>query len=624
MKLRTKNIFLVLSSAMLLTGCIAKQGGSFRMVKYFLENNEAFTITTNLQETKEIHTEQQAEYLAYEGEYVTIPEANYPDGQKHLSDPNPVNLAWEFAVPSDKTLTRYNVVVGKQPDLSDGYALQGTTATNLDVYNSYLGDNYFKVVAVYSDGTSDSSPINKYTVDEVYPRNLKIDGMTNCRDMGGARVLEDGGTIRQGLLYRTSSTNQWAYGRGAVPDTITTAGKEELLSRLGCKTEINVNNSGSSVAGIDKYVEAYMYYDGGKHHLYRNAEPLKEVFHTLADPNNYPIFYHCRIGTDRTGLCAIMISGLLGVSENEIYQDYLFSNFGNIQEKRYIGEKAGRDNILNYINDIKAFPGEKFQNKVYNYLLSIGVPAEELNSIIDILVEGDKPAGNDYYQEVITPDRFYSDDLEIKTNENDRTKRANPKEYFTLEADKQINMEFEAAYDGEAKLVAYLGSTDSSATKKIADSIEVEYDYDTLEIDDLSFADVGFGQGDGRTYYSAVVLGTVQVTKGNQEIFITGLANNLNIGAVSIIPFGEVKADVPEEQPSSSSSAPVASSSEAPAQVSSSAPTQPAASSESNSSSQKTSSSSRGCGGSIVASSGIIALIAMSGVAILMAKKRKE
>ena len=53
-----------------------------------------------------------------------------------------------------------------------------------------------------------------------------------------------------------------------------------------------------------------------------------------------------------------MLGALLGVSENEIYQDYLFSNFGNIQDKRYIGEKAGRDNILKYMDDLKTYPGE--------------------------------------------------------------------------------------------------------------------------------------------------------------------------------------------------------------------------------------------------------------------------
>ena len=665
MKFRTHNAFLVLSSMMLLTGCMKPTAFKTRVVRYNLEDNDAFSIITDLEETKEIHTDRQKEYLSYDGDYVSIPEANYPDGQQHLSDPLAVNLEWDFDVPSDKTLSRYDVIVGKEADLSDGYALKGTTATNLDVYNSYLGENYFKVVANYTDGTTDSSPINMYTVDDVYPRNLKIDGMTNCRDMGGGRVLENGGRIKQGLLFRTSSTNSWAYGRGAVPDTITTGGKEELLKRLGCKTEINVNNSGSNQVGVENYVQAYMYYDGGKHHLYRNAEPLKEVFHALSDIDNYPIFYHCRIGTDRTGLCAIMISGLLGVSENEIYQDYLFSNFGNIQEKRYIGEKAGRDNILNYINDIKAFPGEKFHNKVYNYLLSIGVPAEELDSVIDILTEGDPVEGNNHYQTVITPDLFTSETLEPKTSSN----HAHPKEYYTLTEGDTISANFEAPYYGEAKLVAYLGSTDSSKDKKISESIEVEYDYEILEQDEVTFYDAGFGTGDNRTYYSAVVLGTVDVYAGYSEINITGLANNLNIGLIAIIPGEDIDVDEPEEpvqpeepiassEPVISSEEPVVSSeepssepevsseqSEIAPQPSSTQPEEPSSSvaSEQASSTQESSAPAssapavdtpaasserntarRGCGGSIIASTSLVSLVAMAGVAVLFAKKRKE
>ena len=58
------------------------------------------------------------------------------------------------------------------------------------------------MVANYSDGTTDSSKIMKYKVDNVYPRNLKIDGMTNCRDMGGGRELASGGHIKQGMIYR--------------------------------------------------------------------------------------------------------------------------------------------------------------------------------------------------------------------------------------------------------------------------------------------------------------------------------------------------------------------------------------------------------------------------------------
>ena len=533
MKLRFKNALVVLSSLLLLTGCV-KEATKVKLVRLNADDVDSFAITTNLEETKEIHTAQQKEYLSYEGEYVSIPEADYPDGTKHLSDPNPVNLAWDFTVPSGKTLSRYDIVVGKEADLSDGYAIKGTTANSLDVYNSYLGDNYFKVVANYADGTTDSSKIMKYKVDNVYPRNLKIDGMTNCRDMGGGRELVDGGYIKQGLIYRTSSTSSWAYGRGAVPDTITNDGKEVLFNQLGCVTEVNVNNSGSSVQGIKNYVEAYMWYDSGKHHLYRNAEPIKTVFHALANPDNYPLFYHCRIGTDRTGLCAILISGLLGVPENLIYQDYLFSNFGNIQEKRYIGEKAGRDNILNYINDLKAFPGEKFHNKVYNYLLSIGIPASELNSVIDILTEGTKASGNNNGQEMVLADEFEGAGTELKTSAT----RAHPSNYFTLGADQAVTVGIDTKYSGEADLVAYLGSTDTSAAKFIDDSIEVEFNYDYITMNEVSFADAGFGSGDGRTYYSAIVLGKVNVQKGYNEVTVHGVANNLNIGAVSLIPSG--------------------------------------------------------------------------------------
>ena len=584
MKQKLRNSLLVLSSILLLTGCINNAATKTKLVRANADDLDSFNVTTNLEEVKEIHTAQQKEYLSYDGDYVSIPEANYPDGTKHISDPEPVKLEWNFSVPSGKTLSRYDVIVGKEADLKDGYAIKGTDANSLDVYNSYLGDNYFRVVANYSDGTKDSSKIMKYKVDEVYPRNLKIDGMTNCRDMGGGRELVDGGYIKQGLIFRTSSTSRWAYGNGAVPDTITADGKEELLNRLGCKTEVNVNNSGSAMQGIPNYVEAYMWYDSGKHHLYRNAEPIKTVFHALANPDNYPVFYHCRIGTDRTGLCAILISGLLGVPENLIYQDYLFSNFGNIQEKRYIGEKAGRDNILNYINDLKAFPGEKFHNKVYNYLLSIGIPASELNSVIDILTEGNKASGNNNSQSLILADEFSPDGTELKTSKT----RAHPSNYFTLGAEQTVNAGFDANYSGEASLVAYLGSTDTSSSKKISDSIEVEFNYNFIEVSEATFADVGFGQGDGRTYYSAIVLGKINVEKGYNEVAIHGLANNLNIGAISVIPSEAVNQEEPV-QPSE--------------------PGQPAK---------------KGCGGSIIASISIMSLMAISGAMILFVNKRKE
>ena len=605
MKKSKITLSLILASSFVVAGLASFAKASKAQALYA---DDAFTIVTDLNAEKEIHTAAQKEYLSYEGDYVSIPEENYPDGQKHLSDPLPVNLEWNFNVPGGKELSRYDVVVGKEADLSDGYALKGTTSTSLDIYNSYLGQNYFKVVANYSDGTKDESEIKSYKVEETYPRNLRIEGMTNCRDMGGARVLENGGHIKQGLIFRTSATNNWAYGRGDVSDRLTDAGKEELLTRLGCKTEINVNNSGGNDVGVQNFVDAYMYYDAGKHHMYRNTEPLKQALHALANPDNYPVFYHCRIGTDRTGFMAIMISALLGVSENDIYQDYLFSNFGNIQEKRYIGEKAGRDNILKYMDDLKTYPGEKLQNKAYNFLLSIGMPAEELDSIIDILVEGNKPEGNHNHQEVILAEDFTPDDgMQMKTIPSSATgnaSRAHPKQYYTLGEYESVAMEFEPDYDGEAMVLAYLGSTDSSSSKKIGESITLTVDGEEIEINDITFADAGFGTGENRTYYAPVMLATVDCVEGATPVEIMGLANNLNIGAVALIPLEQIADEEPYVDPvdggGNDSSAP------------------------SNPSNPEPEKKNNGCGGSIIAASSLVALISLAGIATVALKRKND
>ena len=111
--------------------------------------------------------------------------------------------------------------------------------------------------------------------------------------------------------------------------------------------------------------------------LARNAEKVRNVMEILSDESNYPVFYHCRIGTDRTGITGVMLNGLIGVPFNEVIQDYGFSNFSPIDNQRYPGKTPDNngDDIKKYIDEILAMPGATFQEQVYNTLLSIGVPA---------------------------------------------------------------------------------------------------------------------------------------------------------------------------------------------------------------------------------------------------------
>ena len=485
-----------------------------------------FSNITEFNAPIEIHTAEQKTYLSYTGEYEKMPDNQYPDGSAHKSDSLPVDLSWNYTAPSGKTVSNYTFISGQKADLSDGYSIT-TTSKSLKYYNPYLGTNYFKLVANFSDGSKDETTIRTFEVDTTYPRNLAIGGMTNCRDMGG-RVLEDGGKMKQGLIYRTSG---YKYDYST---TITEDGKKEMLQHLKVKTEVNVadgSNYNLNLSGTT-LKEFKMDYSGGSHHFSRNAESVKNFFNLLGDSNNYPVYFHCRIGTDRTGLCAILLSGLLGVSLNEIYQDYLFSNFGKIGEKRYIGTKAGADNIQNYINDIQNMSGKTFKNKVYNMLLAIGVSKTTLDTVIANLTEGQTAKDNEAGQIIAPANLLKGDGVTVKTDTSDRN---NPNYYFTLNSSSQsVSYSFTTTQAFKGQVVAYLGNGDSSTSKKIADAIKCSLDNTDIKMKDQSYSDARMGKCGSRTNYYPVILGEVDIPAGSHTIKLTGTSNSMNVGGIYI------------------------------------------------------------------------------------------
>lgn len=485
-----------------------------------------FSNITEFNTPVEIHTADQKTYLSYAGNYDQMPENQYPDGSQHRSDSLPVNLSWNYSAPSGKTVSNYSFISGQKEDLSDGYEIT-TTSKSVAYYNPYLGRNYYKLVANFSDGQKESTAVRFFDVDTTYPRNLAIGGMTNCRDMGG-RVLEDGGKMKQGLIYRTSG---YKYDYST---TITEEGKKEMLQHLKVKTEVNVadgTNYNLKLSGTT-VKDFKMDYSGGSHHFSRNAESVKNFFNLLGDSNNYPVYFHCRIGTDRTGLCAILLSGLLGVSLNEIYQDYLFSNFGKIGEKRYIGTKAGADNIQNYISDIQNMSGKTFKNKVYNMLLSIGVSKTTLDTVIANLTEGQTAKDNDAGQIIAPAKSLTASGTSLKTDTSDRD---NPDNYYTLNSSSQsVSYSFSASKAYKGQVVAYLGNGDSSTSKKIADAVGCSLDNTSISMKDQTYSDARMGKCNSRLNYYPVILGEVDISAGSHTIKVTGTSNSMNIGGLYI------------------------------------------------------------------------------------------
>ena len=498
------------------------------------EAGNGFTITTDLNAIQEIHTPAQKTYLEYTGEYVNYPVSSLPSGREWNSDPLPVKLTWDFSAPEGKTVHRYSVTFGQKSDLSDGFLVSGSTSKSISLQNVFLGKNYFKVAAEYSDNTKTESDIMSFNVTSQAPRNIKIDGMTNCRDMGG-RTTVGGGKVKQGMIYRTSGV------KGGNPANATSAGISEMKNHLKVKTEINVADS-SSYNGTGNgwtIIEHKMDYDSENkthHHFSRNAESVKAFFKTLSDSSKYPVFFHCRIGTDRTGLCANLLGGLLGVSKNELYQDYLFSNFGNIGEQRKIGASAGQDNIENYMNEIDAMPGATFANKCYNTLLAIGVEKTTLDTVISLLTEGTQVPGNNNGQLIGKGTGLTGNGVTMSTSSTN----AHPEQYYVLNSSsKSVTYNFTTTETMNAVITAYLGSG-TGGTTTLSSALDVKVDGTSLSVPSKSFKDAGFGTLKGRTCYYVNQMGEVSnLAAGAHTLTIqTKGSSTINVGALGVFNKG--------------------------------------------------------------------------------------
>ena len=491
---------------------------------------------SELNNPQEIHTTNQKNYLNFSKPYYSITGSDLngfsATGASSLKKeswaPKSVTVNWSYTAPTGKTLSKFQFLYGQRSDLGDAYTVEGTTANSISFVNPYLGDNYFKVIANFSDGTKEASPIKVFKVDTQAPRNLDVGNMPNCRDMGG-RTTYAGGKIKQGLIYRTAGN------KFDNSSQVNDACKNVLLKQLKVKTEINVANSTTNNVNLSgtKVVDAFMAYGATPYsNLARNSVRIRQIMDVLADVDNYPVFYHCRIGTDRTGITGVMINGLLGVPFNEVIQDYGFSNFSPIDNQRYPGKTPDNngDDIKKYIDEILAMPGTNFQEQTYNALLSIGVPAEKLNTIIDIMTEGTK--ANISVKGAVGVGEALSSTGAKKTSSDYK----NPGVYYELSSDDEASLTYSFS-GGEKDIVVYLGGSDANQSTKFADCISLEIDGEEQDIANTkTLHTAGFGntQQDSRIGYMFNILGQYELSAGTHTITFIVKSGKFNVGSISV------------------------------------------------------------------------------------------
>lgn len=310
----------------------------------------------------DIHSPVLEEYLSSPVEMATV----YAKGQKENSKPGKIHISWK-----GEEGKMYTFLLSEDEDFLS-YREYLSDTNSIGIGNLLIGRTYYW--RVEETGESGSFSVSAHA-----PRVIDVDGVTNFRDVGGWNR-----NIRQALLYRSARLSE---NRTGEP-LITEDGMKTFVGELGIRTEIDLrdtkdNEYGSLTSSVAGDGVRYIHYPmkSGGNYLLLNIDVLPGLFEILADEDNYPLVYHCSIGCDRTGVVSFLLGGLLGVSEDNLYRDYLVSNFALVKVMRT------RSAIDDYIDYMAKYPGETLSERIEAFLLDIGVDEEDISAFRKIMLE---------------------------------------------------------------------------------------------------------------------------------------------------------------------------------------------------------------------------------------------
>lgn len=213
------------------------------------------------------------------------------------------------------------------------------------------------------------------------PRVLTIANIVNVRDIGGWTTVH-GKRVRQGLLYRGSEMD------GAVVEGyyLQPDGRRDMLEVLGIRFDMDLRGEYENTGKLNALGEGVgrTYYDMKMYNEALNSkegrEAIRRVFADLANPENYPIYLHCTYGCDRTGTVSYLLEAVLGLSDEDLLREYELSSLGSdsVYDRNFITPRM--THLANYAGNTEA-------ERVENYLLSIGVTVEQLETIRVIFLE---------------------------------------------------------------------------------------------------------------------------------------------------------------------------------------------------------------------------------------------
>ena len=238
------------------------------------------------------------------------------------------------------------------------------------------------------------SEIASFRTEDLAPRWIEIEGRVgNFRDFGGRRTA-DGRRVKQGMAYRGQGLNDNSVtGEDPGRNRLTTEDVKYLTTTLGVRTDLDLRGDGetagmkASPLGVGV---AFIQHPSSSYKGIFASEGMKVMaknFRVFCDRRNYPIYFHCIGGADRTGSLAYVLNGVLGVDRHELETDWESTFYPRIPDANPDPNYWCRESHFNEGFAKYGKEGDSWNRRIELYLLDCGVTADEIAAFRSIMLE---------------------------------------------------------------------------------------------------------------------------------------------------------------------------------------------------------------------------------------------
>ena len=238
------------------------------------------------------------------------------------------------------------------------------------------------------------SAVSRFRTADLAPRWIEIEGRAgNMRDLGG-RIGFGGRRVRQGLVFRGEGLNDNSMtGETRGSNRLMVEDVDYLTDTLGIRTDLDLRSPAETAGATGSPMGPKVRFLHIPTESYREIfkpdgmKAMAQAFRVFCDRKNYPVYFHCIAGADRTGALAYVLNGILGVSRHELEADWESSFYPRIPDADSNPDFWRRESHFN--DGFAKFGGPEatWNDRIALYLKACGITDEEIATVREILLE---------------------------------------------------------------------------------------------------------------------------------------------------------------------------------------------------------------------------------------------